>query len=253
MQKPANYKRLLEMQNAKTTKGEALGYITGILYLAPANESGRANLCPFASVGCAHACLFRAGRGGMDGVYRARLKKTDYLLDHPEDFLNSLRWDIQMIARRAKKHGMKPAIRINGTSDMCKLAMQMAKEFPEINFYDYTKNPKPWLRQRPNYIVTFSRSETNEAACLAALQHGVNVAVVFDAKTAIKGRRKAEQLPNTWNGFDVIDGDAHDLRFLDPKGVVVGLREKKARERAHLQSGFVVPAKNFVSSIAAAV
>ena len=33
--------RLLTVQNAKTTKGEKLGILTGILYLAPANEVGR--------------------------------------------------------------------------------------------------------------------------------------------------------------------------------------------------------------------
>ena len=240
MSKPANYKRLLETKNAKTIKGETLGYLTGILYMAPANESGRANLCPFASKGCKQACLFRAGRGVMQPVYEARMRKTDYFIDHPEDFLNSLRWDIQMVARCAKRRGLKPAIRINGTSDMCKLAAQMSQEFPDITFYDYTKIPKPYLRQRPNYITTFSRSETNDAACLDALQHGVNVAVVFDALPGIKNKRKAGQLPNTWHGFTVIDGDTHDLRFLDPQGVVVGLRAKGGNAQKREHSGFVV-------------
>lgn len=60
MSKPANYKRLIEMKNAKTVKGEALGYLTGILYLAPANASGRMNVCPSATAGCMKACLFNA-------------------------------------------------------------------------------------------------------------------------------------------------------------------------------------------------
>jgi hypothetical protein len=33
-------------------------------------------------------------------------------------------------------------------------------------------------------------------------------------------------LPSTWLGFPVIDGDRHDARFLDPAGVIVGLRAK---------------------------
>lgn len=250
--KPVGYKRLLETNNAKTVKGESLGYLTGILYLAPANESGRANLCPFATKGCAKACLFRAGRGVMKPIYDARMRKTDYLLDHPDAFMNSLRWDIQMVARCAKRRGLKPAIRINGTSDMCKLAMQMADEFPEVTFYDYTKNPKPWLRHRPNYVTTFSRSGSNDEACLDALQHGVNVAVVFDALPGIRTKRVAGKLPNKWRGYKVIDGDTHDLRFLDPKGVVVGLRAKGRRAQRLDTHGFVVQQNNFVSSIAAA-
>lgn len=245
--KPANYKRLLEMENTKTVKGEALGYLTGILYLAPANESGRMNVCPSASAGCMQACLFNAGRGVMKSVYEARMRKTDFYIDHREDFLNSLRWDIQMIARRAKKRGMKPAIRINGTSDISKLAVQMATEFPKIKFYDYTKNPKPYLRHRKNYVTTFSRSETNHADCIDALQHGVNVAVVFDVPTGIKNRRVAGKLPNTWYGYKVIDGDKHDLRFLDPKGVVVGLRAKGSNAQKRERDGFVVRQNNFVS------
>jgi hypothetical protein len=47
-------------------------------------------------------------------------------------------------------------------------------------------------------------------------------------------------LPETYLGRPVIDGDEHDLRFLDPSGVVVGLRAKgKARKQ---RGGFVVAA-----------
>ena len=42
----------------------------------------------------------------------------------------------------------------------------------------------------------------------------------------------------TRSGFRVIDGDKDDLRFLDPKGVVVGLKVKgKAKQD---KSGFVI-------------
>jgi hypothetical protein len=95
----------------------------------------------------------------------------------------------------------------------------MARAFPEVQFYDYTKHPKPWLRTLPNYHLTFSHSGHNVADCLEALQHGINVAVVFST-------RRGEPLPETWNGSPVIDGDLHDCRFLDSAGVVVGLRAK---------------------------
>ena len=107
----------------------------------------------------------------------------------------------------------------------------MADEFPDVQFYDYTKLPKPELRIRPNYALTFSYSGHNLPDAPDALAHGVNVAVVFAV-------RKGFELPETWNGYRVIDGDLHDLRFLDPKGVVVGLR---AKGRAKKQtSAFVV-------------
>ena len=95
----------------------------------------------------------------------------------------------------------------------------MSLEFPRVQFYDFTKLSKPELRVRSNYWVTFSYSGANLAESLRALKAGVNVSVVFSTA-------KGEALPASWNGFQVIDGDTHDLRFLDPKGVIVGLRAK---------------------------
>ena len=139
-------------------------------------------------------------------------------LDRP-GFLEELKRNVTRLVARARKVGLKPAVRINGTSDLPWLAQELAEEFPEVQFYDYTKHPKPWLRTLPNYHLTFSHSGHNLEDCLEALQHGINVAVVFTT-------RRGEALPETWNGFPVIDGDSHDCRFLDPTGVVVGLRAK---------------------------
>jgi hypothetical protein len=149
----------------------------------------------------------------------SRVDKTRLLVNDRDRFLDSLRWDIGMTIRRAAKLGFKPAIRINGTSDLPWIALQMAREFPQVRFYDYTKLPKPFLRIRPNYAITFSYSGHNLAECMEALRNGVNVSVVFNV-------RKVAKLPKTWNGYRVIDGDKHDLRFLDRKRVIVGLRPK---------------------------
>ena len=48
-----------------------------------------------------------------------------------------------------------------------------------------------------------------------------------------------ETLPKTWNGFQVIDGDKHDARFLDEPGTVVGLLAK-GRPAKTDDRGFVV-------------
>jgi hypothetical protein len=98
---------------------------------------------------------------------------------------------------------------------------------------DYTKSVKRALEhargQLPsNYHLTFSRSETNEAQCLEVLAAGGNVAVVF-----------AGSFPVEYLGFPVINGDAHDLRHLDPRGCVVALSPKGTRAKRDA-SGFVV-------------
>ena len=113
------------------------------------------------------------------------------------------------------KFGVMREMVLNGTSDEWKLARALAAKFPEVEFYDYTKIPAPWKRVTANYHLTFSFSGTNLPACIDALQHGINVAVVFSGS-----------LPATWHGYPVINGDESDLRFLDPVGVIVGLSTK---------------------------
>jgi hypothetical protein len=233
MVKSANYRNLLTVENAKTVKGEKLGYLTGILYLAPADEAGRANVCASATEGCKSGCLFKSGRASFDPrIIDARINKTHFLFDNRAAFLDSLRYDIRALVRKAKREKMKPAVRVNGTSDLPWLALMMAAEFPKVTFYDYTKLSSPWERTRANYHLTFSHSESNAAECLRALEHGINVAVVFDTK-------RGASLPVEFLGRQVIDGDQHDLRFLDGyHGTVIGLRAKGPAKRD--VSGFVV-------------
>lgn len=227
---------LLTIQNAKTTKGEALGVLTGILYLAPANESGVINTCPAASEGCRADCLYTAGRGRFAEIKEARIKKTKAYASDPAAFIETLAENITRLAHKAEKLGLKPAVRINGTSDLTGLARTLAKRFPFVQFYDYTKLAKPYARTLPNYHLTFSRSENNAAQVYDALENGINVAVVFDTM-------RGKPLPETWHGYKVIDGDVHDLRFLDEiqadgRGVIVGLRAKGTA--IYNTNGFVV-------------
>jgi hypothetical protein len=162
---------------------------------------------------------------------KARIWKTRLLHANRALFLEHLRYDIERLIRRARKLGLTPAVRLNGTSDLPWLSLQMSREFPDVQFYDYTKLPNPYLRTRANYAITFSYSGHNLAETVNALAHSVNVAVVFDT-------RKGQPLPEFWRGYRVIDGDLHDLRFLDARGVVVGLRAKgKARKQ---ESAFIV-------------
>lgn len=230
--------KLLTIENAKTIKGESLGYLTGILYLAPHKQSG-INTCPMASKGCASACLFTAGHAAIRPfINESRIQKTLNFFNNRDSFLNDLRLSIERINRLAKKQGLKPAIRLNGTSDIQWERFGIFAEFPSVTFYDYTKVYKYLSNASPNRHFTFSRSESNHETVENVLSDfpDINIATVFQV------RRKG-QLPNRYLGREVIDGDLHDLRFLDKKGVIVGLRAKgKARKNSVSfdNSGFVV-------------
>ena len=225
----SKYQLLSVESDAKTVKGGKYGYLTGILYLAPATEAdGVHNLCPMASAECRQVCLYGAGMAGVfPSIKAARIAKTLEYLANPKDFVARLARDIEILRTEASKRGLLPAVRLNGTSDLPKLARELAARFPQVQFYDYTKIPQPWKRTGANYHLTFSFSGENLADCKRALAHGVNVAVVFSGT-----------LPETWHGYKVINGDLSDLRFTDPVGVVVGLKSKgEARRMA--TGGFI--------------
>ena len=159
-------KKLLTIDaNAKTVKGQEYGYMTGILYLAPADISGY-NVCSMAEIAeCKNACLYSAGRGAMSNVQRARLNKTMEYFNNRDAFMALLVKDIAFLARKAKKAGMVPLVRLNGTSDIRWESVPVTVNgvdypnlmavYPEIQFYDYTKIAN--RRGIPaNYDLTFS-------------------------------------------------------------------------------------------------
>jgi hypothetical protein len=224
--------------DAKTVKGEKKGYLTGILYLAPATESGVMNTCTSSSPGCRAACLFTAGRAAQfPAINQSRIRKTQWLASDRGSFLAQLEKDIVSTIKKAKRESMTPCFRLNGTSDLPWLGHYFAAKFPRVQFYDYTKHPRPWNRLRKNYHLTFSLSEHNLKDAMQALENGINVAVVFDVK-------KGQPLPKTWNGFKVHDGDVNDLRFMMKnrrKPVIEGLRAKGRAKKDC--SGFVQKAQ----------
>ena len=235
-------------RDAKTIKGTAGGYLTGILYLAPGQLAGVGNLCPHASAGCLAACLFTAGNARFENVNRGRVMRTRFLHDNRAGFIAMLKGEIAGLVRKAKKRGLKPVVRLNGTSDLAweKLAPDLFTEFPTVRFYDYTKSIRRAVAyakgEMPrNYHLTFSLSETNAAAAGIALAAGVNVAAVADGVKP--GQRFA--LPGMSEARPTFSADRHDLRFLDRKGKDgkgrIGLLKAKGKARAD-QSGFVIRA-----------
>ena len=231
---------ILTQGNAKIVKGEELGYVTKGIHFAPASLSGN-EVCQWRSKGCTASCLNTAGRGRMNSIQASRIAKTKRFFDKQMDFLFKLSKEISSSIKTATKKGMQSVFRLNLTSDIAWESVFFNEEqpktifdkFPSTQFYDYTKSFKRMAqylgknKEFPtNYHLTFSRSETNDKLCEMVLEMGGNVAVVF-----------RNQLPQTWKGYEVINGDENDLRFLDKQGVVVGLIEKGMAKKD--ETGFV--------------
>ena len=234
--------------NPKTAKNQKFGVLTSPLHLAPADLSGF-NVCAQASAGCIEACLHTAGNPAhMAGKERARIAKTRFYFQNREAFLTLLVDDMRWLARKADRQGLRAGLRLNATSDIPWERVIYAEGRPVtdvaedlgIALYDYTKITKRALATP--YHLTFSRTEDNDADCLQVLQAGNNVAAVFLVN-------KANPLPATWNGYQVIDGDESDWRPGDKFGVVVGLKAK-GRAKAD-SSGFVIRAQAPALQVAA--
>lgn len=229
------YKTILGESSAKTVKGEKIGYLTGIVYLVPDKK-----ICAMAELaGCMIGCLNSAGRGAFNSVQLARQLKTDYFYNHQQAFLLSLCADIWALERKAKKLGLIPLIRPNGTSDILYENLVVLDEknifqlFPTVQFYDYTKHPSRNLTGKTsgNYDLTYSFSAiTPKPISIKGLTNPDNsrVAVVF---------QNQNDIPKTFRSWDVIDGDNSDVRHIEPKRVVVALYAKgKAKKE---DNGFV--------------
>ena len=230
--------KLLTTSNTKTNKGVPYGYMTYILHLAPYDLSGF-NVCPKATPGCILGCLNTSGHGGMfidiedSKVQQARIRRTKFFVNDREGFMKQLAKEIRAGIAYATKKGLIPTFRLNGTSDLSweKYVMEgglnVFDTFPYVQFYDYTKVLGRKVSNYSNYHLTFSRAENNDADVAKAIDAGMNVAIVYH-----------KAMPAQYNGLNVVNGDTNDLRFLDPKGVVIGLKAKgRARKDA---SGFVI-------------
>ena len=236
------YRPILGESSAKTIKGQKIGYLTAICYLVPDE-----NLCPFAILaGCFDGCLNTAGRGAFNSTQKARAAKTAFFYENQRAFMLSLCADIWTHNRRAEKLGLIPLVRPNGTSDIPfenipvidgKNIFQL---FPKIQFYDYTKHPSRNLKGKTatnkktdsrNYDLTFSFSAlTPKPISIKGLTNPANkrTAVVF---------YKREEIPETFRGWKVIDGDETDVRHIEPQNVVVALYAKGKAKKD--QGGFV--------------
>jgi hypothetical protein len=187
----------------KAVKAQAYGWLNAIHYLAPADTSG-ISVCPKASAGCKDLCLGwfsgQAGIGDDNSTRRSRLDKTRRFMHDRKAYLADIVRQIERQQRLAAKRGFKLCVRLNGSSDIAWEGIRLEdgrslfERFPDVAFVDYTKIARRFDRALPpNYHLTLSRSETNEGECIAALERGINVAIVFADK------------PAAWHGFEFRD------------------------------------------------
>jgi hypothetical protein len=260
------FPRIFSTDSAKAAKASGYGYLNAIHYMAPAATAGVGNLCPNASPECIALCLGTYSgqaamvadlENGTNSVRESRKHKARLFMRDRAAYMNEIARQIVKVIRDATRDGLEPCIRLNGSTDiaferirfdldrktiaaLAPLADKMRDTgktcgvtllelFHWIQFVDYTKNANRLGKAPRNLDLTLSYSARNSAECVAALESGHNVAMVFHGG-----------LPNSFAGFPVIDGDKHDLRHLDAKGgFIVGLSPKgnKAKRDA---SGFVV-------------
>ena len=228
--------KLLSTANPKIQKGTKLGYLSFILHLAPADLSGN-ETCPKRTAGCTAACLNTAGRGGMfkrgentNTIQKARIRKTVAFFFDRAQFMYDLYKDIQKAIKFAEKQGLTPVFRLNGTSDLSWEKYDMLPGlnvfecFPTVQFYDYTKVLGRKVAGYSNYHLTFSKADGNDSDVAKALMQGLSVVAVYDEIPA-----------------GVPSADETDLRFLDPKGIMLGLKAKGRAKKDY--SGFVIRLK----------
>jgi hypothetical protein len=229
--------KLLSTANPKIQKGTKLGYLSFILHLAPSTLSGR-NTCPRATAGCIAACLNTAGRGGMfkrgettNVIQKARIRKTNYFFADRDAFMQDLVEDIERAIRYAARKGLTPVFRLNGTSDLswekytvASTGQNIFEYFSFVQFYDYTKVLGRKVAHLANYHLTFSKADGNDRDVARALAQGLSVVAVYD------------EIPE-----GVPSADETDLRFLDPRGIMLGLKAKGRAKKDY--SGFVIRLK----------
>jgi hypothetical protein len=263
-------KALFSTTSAKAVKAEKFGYINAIHYMSPHKIAGVGNLCAAASPGCIDLCLgYHSGQASMvknaddkaskNNVRLSRDIKAKQFMKRRADYMAAMALQIAKQVKTAADSDKRLCVRLNGSTDImfegCKVTLDAAQAakisalvgreiapaiypsiyilFKFVQFAEYTKHFKRMCNYLmgtlpSNVSLTFSRSEENEDQCTEILERGGNVAVVFRT-----------DLPDTYLGTTVYDGDKTDLRHTDPANVVVGLLAKGTKAKKDT-SGFIV-------------
>lgn len=187
-------------------------------------------LCPSRHIaGCAEPCLVSAGMGVFSNVEAGRQAKTDFFHNDREAFMDQLRRELGNFEKLCAKTAIKPVVRLNTISDIQWERYDIPQAFPNIFFYDYTKIAKRLGNTPDNYRLIFSYSGKAEyqKQVAIALKHDLPISVVFFG-----------DMPETFLGRRVIDGDVSDLENLFSGKTIVGLKAKGKAKKS--ESDFIV-------------
>lgn len=225
--------------SSKVTKdAENRAILPAVIYLAGA--AAWTNLCTDSTPGCRAGCLgHRSGHLGMPTGRPPQAWKTALRIGSPALFERLARADMVRHAAKARRLGVTPAMRFDGSSDLGDAFRyaDLARDLG-IQLWDYTKS----IGRASTHLgtdgwdVTLSYDgESDWTPYARHLDDGGRVAVVVQT-------RKGQPVPDTWRGYPAVDGDLSDFRWLDAPGTVVLLRAKgdnRNLERMS-RSGFAV-------------
>ena len=233
------------MVNNSTKHEKAFKYneMVYTIYLAPAKSSGY-EVCPGRTAECTLLCLNESGRNKMNTerevIRNSRIKKTRLFHEEHQFFVKWVFEEIKLARKKAEKLNYRFSVRLNNTSDISPEDFYILNEngtrvnileyFNDVKFYDYTKVPErlELTKKYSNYDLTFSFSGTNKFDCLQMLKNDVRVSVVF------------KTVPETFWGYPVVNGDNYDMRYLDPKQSIIGLKFKQVRNKLDKRYKFVI-------------
>lgn len=228
--------------SAKHEKAYHYNEMVYTIYLAPAKSSGY-EVCPGRTAECTAACLNMSGRNIMDVgrevINGSRIKKTKLIFEEKEFITRWIFDEITAAKAKAEKKGFRFSVRLNNTSDISPedftivedgVIINILDKFQDVQFYDYTKvaSRVELLKKYDNYDLTFSYNGHNWAECVQMLNNNIRVGVVF------------LKVPETYLGYTVINGNDYDMRYLDPKDVIIGLPYKKVRTKLKEDNSFVI-------------
>jgi hypothetical protein len=215
---------------AKLNKSEA--FSVGLTL----QHSDRAGVesCPWRGE-CTAICVLDNGNGRYPMTQKARDVKTKFLFDHPQAFMILLGQELRELSAKHER----VLVRLNMNSDLrfYKIlpALVNGELFPNLFFYDYTKNPAILSTNgmvANNYRLVYSVNESSNMVKVREFVANGGTAAIVTSRT------KKQAPPASFMGLPVVDGDITDNRY-DEHGAWVDLSAKGKARFLIGKSGFV--------------
>ncbi len=135
--------------------------IKGLLYDEDDKKFKIISTCPNAGE-CKLFCY--AHKGGYVQWKNSSMSATKLLnlvVNHPDDFVAKLSKELKTAVKSASKDGTQVILRWHDTGDFFsnsykEVAFKVAKAFPEVKFYAYTKNSSASAGAPDNFVFNFS-------------------------------------------------------------------------------------------------